>query len=101
MFQLLWHRAAKIATTDRDAVAVEEFQDLDRHLAAVVELVDFLIEPVYLSATPSVRVNRQLKSLDDPNTNPMPPATLQLKLPTLAPVRPAACGVPGVAGVWA
>src|SRR6185503_10571625 len=50
---------------------------------------------------PSVRQNRQLRSLDEPNTKPTPPATLQVNEPTLAPVRPAACGVPGVAGVWA
>ena len=49
---------------------------------------------------PSVRVNRQLRSLDEPKTKPMPPATLQVSEPTLAPDRPAACGVPGVAGVW-
>jgi hypothetical protein len=31
----------------------------------------------------------------------MPPATLQVSDPTLTPERPFACGVPGVAGVWA
>src|SRR5262245_25116035 len=50
---------------------------------------------------PLVRVNRQLRSLDEPNTKPIPPATLQLNDPTFVPDRPAACGVPGVAGVWA
>src|SRR5438876_6352098 len=49
---------------------------------------------------PLVRANRQLSSLDEPKTKPMPPATLQVSEPTLAPDLPAACGVPGVAGVW-
>src|SRR5262245_26487827 len=49
---------------------------------------------------PSVRVNRQLRSLEEPKTKPMPPATLQVSEPTLAPDRPVAWGVPGVAGVW-
>src|SRR5215472_11397707 len=31
--------AAQIAAAQRDAVAIEEFQDLDRDLAAVVDLV--------------------------------------------------------------
>src|SRR4029450_4666099 len=60
----------------------------------------FLIEPVYLSAMPSVRVNRQFSSLEEPKLKPTPPATLQVSDPTLTPERPAACGVPGVAGVW-
>src|SRR5262245_39414299 len=48
---------------------------------------------------PLVRVNRQLMSFDEPKIKPTPPATLQVSEPTLAPDRPLACGVPGVAGV--
>ena len=69
-------------------------------LVKPISTPNFLIEPVYLSAMPSVRVNRQLRSFDEPKTKPMPPATLQVSEPTLAPDLPAACGVPGVAGVW-
>ena len=39
LLELLRHRAAQVAAADGDAVAVEELQDQDRHLAAVVELV--------------------------------------------------------------
>ena len=46
---------------------------------------NFLTVPVYFSATPSVRVNRQLRSLVDPKMKPMPPATVQVNEPTLAP----------------
>src|SRR3990167_4815427 len=61
----------------------------------------FLMVPVYLSAMPSVRVNRQLRSLDEPKMKPTPPATVQEREPTFVPDLPAAAGVPGLAGVWA
>src|SRR5205823_305786 len=39
LIELQRHGAPEIAAAHRDAVAVEEFQDQDRDLAAVVELV--------------------------------------------------------------
>ena len=46
---------------------------------------------------PSVRVNRQLRSFDEPKTKPMPPATLQVKDPDIGAglagrLRRAGCG---------